>query len=418
MALQTAFRFGTNEIFSTLANMIISQQVFADNISFDGSLVERFKTDGSMYGDTKLFYATDALKSNEWNQDADLNILQTHRPADPKVQSITIDAFRQIPLTVDQYMTKRAFSDEYTFSQFNSVMLAWMGITKKLYENTIFNTYVGVTSTSTGKQSQTVTLATGASGAANVEAENRINGALIAKKIADILGEVKDPILGKKYNDYGFYRNYNAGDFVAVWNLDIVNTIEKIDLPTVFHKEGLVEKIGEYTLPGDYFGTIITSTNVSSYSASTPAAGKPINSSTGAYTPGSDNANGKICSTREVTIGTTHIFAGEEIPSGTIIAASDNLASNTIAYETCYIVDAKVICKLIHKNALKFMSAFETGTEFFNPKNLSTNHYLTWGYSDPFDKLNAGKPNSLPHNAGYPGGIRLLNYPYITVSKA
>ena len=28
------------------------------------------------------------------------------------------------------------------------------------------------------------------------------------------------------------------------------------------------------------------------------------------------------------------------------------------------------------------MSAFETGTSFFNPRNLSENHYLTWGYSD------------------------------------
>ena len=54
----------SNEIFSALYNMIISQQVFADNIKGTVStLVDAAKVDGSLYGDTKLYYATDALKS-------------------------------------------------------------------------------------------------------------------------------------------------------------------------------------------------------------------------------------------------------------------------------------------------------------------------------------------------------------------
>ena len=49
----------SNEIFSALYNMIISQQVFADNIKGVNALVDRAKVDGSLYGDTKLYYATD-----------------------------------------------------------------------------------------------------------------------------------------------------------------------------------------------------------------------------------------------------------------------------------------------------------------------------------------------------------------------
>ena len=54
----------SNEIFAALYNMIISQQVFADNITDTFSeLADRFRVDGSLYGDTKLYYSSDVLKS-------------------------------------------------------------------------------------------------------------------------------------------------------------------------------------------------------------------------------------------------------------------------------------------------------------------------------------------------------------------
>ena len=36
------------------------------------------------------------------------NVLEQHRPKDPYVQAITIDTFRQIPVTIDHYFTKTA----------------------------------------------------------------------------------------------------------------------------------------------------------------------------------------------------------------------------------------------------------------------------------------------------------------------
>lgn len=54
-----------NEIFAPLFNQIISQEVFADNIAEIGSeLVDMARVDGSMYGDTKLYYATKPLYSS------------------------------------------------------------------------------------------------------------------------------------------------------------------------------------------------------------------------------------------------------------------------------------------------------------------------------------------------------------------
>lgn len=98
----------TNEIFAALYNMIISQQVFADNIAdTKATLVDMARVDGGLYGDTKLYYATDALKSTRWGNDAEAtNLLAINRPEAPKCQAIELDEFRQISLTIDDYLSK------------------------------------------------------------------------------------------------------------------------------------------------------------------------------------------------------------------------------------------------------------------------------------------------------------------------
>ena len=63
MAIQGAFTLNPNEIFASLANMIISQEVFADNLGKHQTLVDKARVDGSLYGDKKLYYATDVLES-------------------------------------------------------------------------------------------------------------------------------------------------------------------------------------------------------------------------------------------------------------------------------------------------------------------------------------------------------------------
>ena len=138
-------KLNANEIFASIFNMLISQQVFADNIKdTKSSLVDAARVDGSMYGDTKLYYATDVLRSYAWGGDAEAeNLLALDRPEDPQCQAITMDVFRQIRLTVDNYLTKRAWSTENAFNEFNSVMLQWIRDTKKVYDATTYNAYIG-----------------------------------------------------------------------------------------------------------------------------------------------------------------------------------------------------------------------------------------------------------------------------------
>lgn len=390
-------QLNANEIFAALYNMIISQEVRADNIAGTfSSLVDRSRVDGSLYGDTKLFYSPDVLKSRAWLGDNEAaNLLNVNRPAAPECQTIVLDQFRQIDITVDNYLSKRAWIDEGAFSSFNSVMLGMIRETKRVYDATLFNSYIGTAVSAAAQATITVNPVLGTDAtSADIEGANRIYAETVAQTLADLFIHLKD--VSRDFNDYGQLKSYKLEDLVVVWNSAKVNKIKSIDLPTIFHKDGLIEKFEEEILPERYFGTVITASNVSSYEASTPTTGKPLTTSTGVYVPGTNHANGCVRALveKDITVGSTayHVFPGDEIPaSATVLASSGNFD-----YGEVYIEDAKVICKVMHKRSVPFMSAFEVGTSFFNPRSLTENHYLTWGY------------NTLEY---------LKSYPFIKVSE-
>ena len=372
-----------NEIFATIYNMIISQQVFSDNIKGTyGDLASKFKVDGTLYGDTKLFYATDALESQAWtNYSEAANLLATKKPEDPKCQYVQIDQFRMIWLTLDNYLSKRAWSTEGAFSQFHAVMTGWMGETKRVYESRLINTFVGNTefsSTTTPaitKGTINVDLNTAKSSASTEEESRRLQAQEIAKDIADLLVDLKDTT--RDYNAYGFLRSYDEGDFYYVFNSKYYNMITKLDLPTIFHKDGLVDKLNDNILPAKYFGRALAESDFGS--------GKVIGTD-GAY----DSTKGTIRAAKEFTYNNKHYFPGDALATtGTYIGVVGGLEATDVYLET-----DDVICKIIHKSAVPFMSAFETETSFFNPRSLTENKYLIWGYSNP---------------------CVLKNYPFLTV---
>ena len=89
-------------------------------------------------------------------------------------------------------------------------------------------------------------------------------------------------------------------------------------------------------------------------------------------------------------------FMNKKVKILAIIMAVITIFATSVAYAAneTYTVDGTILFKIIHKNSIPFMSAFEVGTSFFNAKSLTTNHYLTWGH------------NTLEY---------LKNYPMITV---
>ena len=366
-----------NEIFAAIYNTIISQQVFADNIyDTKATLADMSRVDGSLYGDTKLYYSTDVLKSIPWANDAEAqNLLELHRPEAPECQAITIDQFRMIALTVDNYLTKRAFSTEGAFSAFNSQMLSWMRDTKRVYDSTMFNSFVGThvagleDDGAGAMQNITITIPAEPEGVDdyNTEAYNRLVAQTIAQRMADLLVELED--VSRDLNDYGNLRSYNANDFRFVWNSEWVNQIKKLDVPMIFNKEGLLDKFAEHTLPARYFGNVNTSSGTTSGTNITIRS--LIEKDYNTVKPNQPGYDAK-----------KHIFPGDLLPINTAYEANET-----------YTQDSSIVFKVYHKDAVPFMTAFETGTEFFNPRSLTETHYLIWGY------------NELEH---------LKNYPFIT----
>ena len=358
-----------NEIYQFVFNMIISQTVHTGNIKGTyGSLAERFKVDGTMFGDTKLFYATNVLSSRPWTGDAEAsNLLALKRAPSPKCQAIQINQARIIELTVDNYLTKRAWSTPDAFSTFNGAMIAWMADTKRVYESRLINTFVGNTVSQAARATITVDLTTAAGSASTEEESRRLQAQEIAKDVADLLVDLKDTT--EDFNDYGFLRSYNEDDFYYVFNSKYVNQITKLDLPTIFHKDGLVDKMGNDVLPTRYFGRAVASGDKGS--------DKMIGSD-GTY----DNTKGTIRSLveKDFKISSTdyHVFPGDKIPNGATIKSQGNFEEAEV-----YVEDDTVIAKIIHKEAVPFMGAFETNTSFFNPISLTDTKYLIWMYSEP-----------------------------------
>lgn len=370
-----------NQVLGFIYNMILRQVVMSDNIKagYD-MLANEAKEDVGLLGDQALYYATDALESFEWTGDGEAaNLLKLHRPDSPECQAITIDTYRIIPLTLDAYLTKQAWSTEGAFQQFNDQMLAWIAATKKIHEVTIFNTRVGTIEGETAAQNQSLTISS------NATTDNGVFAREVAQKLADILADMKD--YTRDYNDYGFLRSYAEADLRVVFNSDVYNRMRKVDLPVIFHKEGILDDFDKTTLPAKYFGNMVGASGQSTAPQDNtviPGTTTKIRSLVERrYTVASEEADARAKYDKEAKVWYVHVIPGDLLPNGV-----------TFEQNEAYYVDETIAFKIVHKKAIPFLTAFSAGTVFWNPRSLTNTHYSIFGYAEP---------------------QKLYNYPVVTV---
>lgn len=370
-------QMNSNEFYNSMFNAYRLYNMYSDNLrGLDDSLASRYRADGGMYHDQNVFTDMDVLYSRVWNPN-DTNVLEPEAVVAPKQQKITTDKFRQIGLYTDEYLSKRAWMDPTNYDQFRSVVQKQVSETRRVFEQKLVDTFVGVIQNG-GAQDRTLDLPVVADDA---EAQNRLQAQTIAKEIGDVLVKMKDT--SNLYNKNGFLKSFNSDDFDVVWNSEYYNKVLYTDLPTIFHKENLLKE-GK-VLDSHYFGTA-TLGSTSTANGTTVRARReyfiPVDAS-GEYAAAGPNVS--------------HVFPGDLLPNKTPINATGvdtftnitatiNGRSRTVSACTsafAYIANTKVICKIIHKDAIKYLSSFETGSEFWNPKNLTTNRYLTWAYAEP-----------------------------------
>lgn len=344
----------TNKVFASLFNQIISLQTFDTGIRVLGGLYDSRRVDGTLFGDTKLYISTDALESFAWDgtdTPGNYNLLTVKRPPAPKQEFITIDQFRQIPLTVDEYLTKQAFMDEGTFGEFNSVILSWLNKTKEVYEHTKFTADIVISASAKSKALGTISLA----------APDGIDGydllvwraQELFRQVEDYMTELHEP--SRSYNDLAFLRNYSINDFDIVVPLGVLSGVRKHDVPFLYNAD---EKPRFKEIHWKYFGAINT-------------------------TSGSAAANNtSVRSLIETDYGSTHVFPGDLIPNSASYAKD---VTYTATYTSRPSINQAITILFIHKQDYPVMSAFTVGTSFFNARRLDMNHYLTFGHNNVYD---------------------------------
>lgn len=347
-----------SQVLSSLYNMIIGQEVFSDNIKLKGTLVEKFRIDGTLYGDTKLFIATDTGLIRDFPDESG-TLLTKRQPKNPDVQAVTIDTFKQTAITIDGVRLKQAFASADIYGAFVAVTVQWLRDSYKVLNVTLLNTFIGTTVTEAAKGVIEVELpAVPSTTIVERQAYHSLTAEIIGQHIADVMIDLEDAM--REYNDLGYLRAYDMEDFMIVWNKAYINKIKHISLPKIFHK-------------GDVIGSELESITLNSR-----FFGKVLGEHTLQYVDGGERTTIDMI----VKVDDKGIYDDGGVEKQ--FFAGDLLPIDTPIYgDEVYFEDPSIICKLVHKRAVPFMSALLIGTEFYNPKDLDKNHYLTWGYSQP-----------------------------------
>ena len=350
-----AITLTTNKVFATLSNMIISTQVFPNGIDGLSGIYSSRRVDGTLYGDRKRYISTDALKSFNWDGTANsggYNLLTIHRPPAPAEQTIVIDQFRQIPVTIDNYLTKQAFADEGSFAEFNGVVLSWMNKTKEVYEHTKFTADILIAAEAQAKAFPDISLVA-PSGVAGYDLL-KWRAQELYRVLEDNITELAEP--SREWNDLGFLRTYKLEDFDIIFPLGVLSSVRKHDIPFLYTPDNK-PKFKE--VHWKYFGA----------------------KNTTAGTTGANNTT--VRALVEKDYGTApnivHVFPGDLLPNSTAYLANETY---TATYTARPSLNDAVTAVLVHKQDFPIMSAFTVGTSFFNAHRLDINNYLTFGHND------------------------------------
>lgn len=373
----TEVRLNQNIITAALFNMIISQQVFDSEVA-STSLADRFKVDGTLFGDTKLYHSFDIGSPEDWLNDEEApDLLKLVRNKSGKTQSITMGVYKIIAITTDQYLSKQAFMGNGTFAEYTSFLKGSLRKIKRVYDRSIINVHVGTLKPSTTRCDLQITTPKGAT----TEETNRLEAQTLASEIEILKADLEDN--NRDFNALNYLRSYDVSDFIAIWNVRVHSRIRKIDLPTMFHKD-INEGGGftEYDLPEKWFGSVATSDLTLPTSAPTKVTNRILEN--GWY----DVSETEITLVAKPDNNSIYLWAGDAVPykgqvyQDYVRGISVTVQSTTLPKEYYYVVDNSIAFMLVHKDALPYMSGFETATEFWNSRSLTSTNYLIFGHNN------------------------------------
>lgn len=353
-------QLNSNEIYEALFNVRILFQKLAPQIVKRDEIVSLLEKAVGMYGDTGIVQGMDIQGTYDFGMDAEASkLLAVNRNKSQKIEKYTINKWRQTDVTNDAYISKRAFLDEGAFALFNAYVVGTLSQAMDAFESGMVKSSVGTYVSPVAACNITVELPV----ADGTEATERIRAAKIKQAILDLKADMADN--QRKYNGYGFYASYNWDDFTPVFNTKYLNEINALALYKAFNPEYIkLASEGRNWTP-KWFGNVLSG-------AHTVQDGEE-NMYFSTVECNSDGSNNFPLTATQVSNGVYRIFPGDPLPVGFVIGADD--AANA------YLKDEKVIAKVFAPEYVYYMTGYEQGESFYNPRSATTNHYLRKGFS-------------------------------------
>ena len=362
MASITAAAFNgslnSNEIYEALYNVRILFQKLAPQTVSKDEIVSLLDKSVGMYGDSGIITGCDIQGTYDFGMDAEAaNLLAINRNKTQKTERYVINKWRQTDVTVDAYISKRAFLDEGTFAAFNGYLVSTLGKAMDAFENGFVKASIGTYTSPVAA----CTIEVSMPAKDGTEATERVRAAAIKEAILNLKDDMKDN--QRKYNGYGFYASYDWNEFTPVFNSKYVNEINALSLYSTFNPKYIADATEGRRFTPKWFGNVYTSGNTTNGTLNTTTYSLIEQNSDG-------TTNFPLTST-QITNGVYRIFPGDLLPE----------AFTYKAYEA-YRKDDSVIAKIFAPEYVYYMTGYEQGEMFHNPRSGTDNHYYRKGFSD------------------------------------
>lgn len=347
----------SNEIYNALYNLRILFQKLAPQTIRRDEIVDLLDKAVGMYGDTGVLQGMDIQGTYDFGMDAEASkLLAINRNDSQKVEKYTIDQWRQTDVTNDAYISKRGFLDEGTFAVFNGYIVGTLAKAMDAYETGSVKASIGTYTSPVAA----CTIEVSMPAADGTEATERIRAAAIKKAIMDLEDDMKDN--QRKYNGYGFYASYDWNDFTPVFNSKYINEINAQALYNAFNPEFLRQANTIRKWTPKWFGNVYTSGGTTNSTLNTTTFSL--------IEQNSDGTDNLVLTAEQKAAGVYRIFPGDLLPENFTYKANE-----------AYRKDDSVICKIFAPEYVYYMTGYQQGESFYNPRSGTTNHYLRKGFS-------------------------------------
>ena len=359
-----------------------------DNLEdLDMGLVSAITEEGGKFQDKNQYSFINVVSTREWDP-TDTNVLAFEERPEVKQQEIVVKNKRQVAITKSFFLDKRAWGSPDAYAQYIGLVDSQVSKAKKVYDQKFVNVGVGTLESNVGAQQQTVKLyAVGETDTAkDIEAKNRMNAQLIAEKVTHIKNLLRDP--NSDFNDLGFLDSFGDAKMTVLWNEEFLTSIHMLDLPTTYNDKYFDfngrQMLAKYLASGTSAAGTADGTTHRAYNEYKI----PVKAN-GEYVAAASAVKYVVVRPGDLLPKVTPIVAKETPESTAVFATSYKIWNKTVnlnvtVYESvhAYQPNAKIICKILSLDALKFISSFQSDGTFMNYKSNTENIYSTFLFSD------------------------------------